>query len=175
VKSGATEPGPGSQNRTTLWQQFAQGQIGMINGSPALLPIIAAGGKLTTADFGDTVIPGKNGPLTSTLAVDDAFVALSPHGHAAAIKKFLDFTYQDSYQLQFDREYDLLPATQTAVNALSSDATFAPFVKLLPQGTIYPAMANWQTVDDQIKTTIGTAIGGNPSAVLGQIQQKATS
>jgi len=29
----------------------------------------------------------------------------------------------------------------------------------LPEGTIYPAIANWQTVDDQIKTTIGTAIG----------------
>src|SRR5215472_9951346 len=98
VKSGATEPGPASQNRTTLWQQFAQGDIGMINGSPALLPIIQAGGKLTTADFGDTTIPGKDGPLSSTLAVQDPFVALSPHGHKDAIKKFLDFTYSDTYQ-----------------------------------------------------------------------------
>ena len=41
--SGVTEPNPGTKNRTDLWKQFAQGQIGMINGSPALIPIIQAG------------------------------------------------------------------------------------------------------------------------------------
>jgi len=77
--------------------------------------------------------------------------------------------------LQFDQEYDLLPATTSAITALSSNATFAPFLQRLPTGTLYPATANWQQVDDNIKTTIGTAIGGNPSAVLGAIQQKATA
>ena len=42
VKSGVTEPNPGTKNRTDLWKQFAQGEIGMINGSPALIPIIQA-------------------------------------------------------------------------------------------------------------------------------------
>jgi multiple sugar transport system substrate-binding protein len=175
VKAGDTEPGPGSQNRTPLWEQFAQGQIGMINGSPALIPIIQAGGKLTSSDYAATAIPGKNGPLTSTLAVGDSFVALNTQGHASQIKQFLDFVYQNKYQLQFDREYDLLPATTSAISALSSDTTFAPFLQRLPTGTLYPATANWQQVDDNVKTTIGTAIGGNPSAVLGAIQQKATS
>jgi len=175
VKAGDTEPGPGSQDRTPLWEQFAQGQIGMINGSPALIPIIQQGGKLTAADYAATAIPGKNGPLTSTLAVGDSFVALDTQGHASQIKQFLDFVYQDKYQLQFDKEYDLLPATTSAINSLSSDTTFAPFLQRLPSGTLYPATGNWQQVDDDIKTTIGTAIGGNPSAVLGAIQQKATS
>jgi multiple sugar transport system substrate-binding protein len=175
VKAGDTEPGPGSQNRTPLWEQFAQGQIGMINGSPALIPIIQAGGKLTSSDYAATAIPGKTGPLTSTLAVGDSFVALNTHGHASQIQQFLDFVYQDKYQLQFDNEYDLLPATTSAINALSSNATFAPFLQRLPSGTLYPATSNWQQVDDNIKTTIGTAIGGNPSSVLGAIQQKATS
>ena len=147
----------------------------MINGSPALIPIIQAGGKLTSSDYAATAIPGKSGPLTSTLAVGDSFVALNTQGHASQIKQFLDFAYQDKYQLQFDKEYDLLPATSSAISALSSDATFAPFLQRLPTGTLYPATANWQQVDDNIKTTIGTAIGGNPSSVLGAIQQKATS
>jgi multiple sugar transport system substrate-binding protein len=175
VKAGDTEPGPGSQDRTPLWEQFAQGQIGMINGSPALIPIIAAGGKLTSSDYAATAIPGKNGPLTSTLAVGDSFVALNTQGHASQIKQFLDFVYQDKYQMQFDQQYDLLPATTSAISALSSNTTFAPFLQRLPTGTLYPATANWQQVDDNIKTTIGTAIGGNPSAVLGAIQQKATA
>lgn len=175
VKAGDTEPGPGSQDRTPLWEQFAQGQIGMINGSPALIPIIQAGKKLTASDYAATAIPGKNGALTSTLAVGDSFVALDTQGHASQIKQFLDFAYQDKYQLQFDNEYDLLPATTSAINALSSNTTFAPFLQRLPTGTLYPSLANWQQVDDNVKTTIGTAIGGNPSTVLGGIQQKATA
>ena len=91
VKAGDTEPGPGSKDRTPLWEQFAQGQIGMINGSPALLPIIQAGGKLTSADYAATAIPGKTGPLSSTLAVCDSFVALNTQKHGAQIKAFLEF------------------------------------------------------------------------------------
>jgi multiple sugar transport system substrate-binding protein len=175
VKAGDTEPGPGTQDRTPLWEQFAAGQVGMINGSPALIPIIQAGGKLTSSDWASTDIAGKNGPLNSTLAVADSIVALNTQGHASQIKQFLDFVYQNKYQLQFDKEYDLLPATTSAINALSSNATFAPFLKRLPSGTLYPSTTNWQQVDDDIKTTIGSAIGGNPASVLGALQQKATS
>ncbi len=49
VSAGDTEPHPGTQNRTPLWQQFAQGKIGMINGSPALVPIIQQAGVLKAA------------------------------------------------------------------------------------------------------------------------------
>ena len=44
VAAGDTEPNPGTVNRTDLWQEFAQGKVGMINGSPALIPIIASAG-----------------------------------------------------------------------------------------------------------------------------------
>ncbi len=71
VKSGVTEPNPGTKNRTDLWKQFAQGDIGMINGSPALIPIIQAGGKLTDSDWASVPIPGKSGPLDKTLGVCD--------------------------------------------------------------------------------------------------------
>ena len=46
--AGDTEPNPGTKNRTDLWKQFAQGQIGMINGSPALVPIIQQGKVLSS-------------------------------------------------------------------------------------------------------------------------------
>ncbi len=38
VAAGDTEPNPGTVNRTDLWEQFAQGKIGMINGSPGAHP-----------------------------------------------------------------------------------------------------------------------------------------
>src|SRR5438445_50687 len=47
VKAGATEPDPATKNRTDLWQQFAQGNIGMITGSPAPTPMIQNAGVLT--------------------------------------------------------------------------------------------------------------------------------
>jgi multiple sugar transport system substrate-binding protein len=175
VAAGDTEPNPGTKNRTDLWKQFAQGQIGMINGSPALIPIIQQGGVLKPSDWAQVPIAGKNGPLQTTLGVCDFTAAFKAGGTSkqAAIKKFLDFAYQDKYQLQFDHEYDLLPATQSATNALSSDKTFAPFLRFLPHSVQYPASTAWANVKTDIQHTIGTAVTGNPQQVLSAIQQTA--
>jgi multiple sugar transport system substrate-binding protein len=175
VKSGATEPNPGNKNRTDLWKQFAQGGIGMINGSPALIPIIESGKVLGASDWTSVPIAGKTAPLTSTLGVCD-FVAAFKNGGTkkqAAIKKFLDFAYQDKYQVQFDKEYSLLPATTSAVNSLASDTTFAPFLKALPNAVQYPSDTSWAAVKTQIQQTIGTALTGDPKKVLGTIEATA--
>src|SRR5579875_1293404 len=91
--SGDTEPNPGSTDRKTVWSEFAAGKIGMVLGSPAVIPIIQAAGTLTSSDYATAPVPGKNGPLTSTLGVHDDIVAFKTGGSAkqAAIKKFLDF------------------------------------------------------------------------------------
>jgi multiple sugar transport system substrate-binding protein len=173
VAAGDTEPHPGTQNRTPLWEQFAQNKIGMINGSPALIPIIQQAGVLKQADWKSVAIAGKNGPLTDTLGVCDNVAAFKPNGHQAQIKKFLDFVYQNQYQLQFDREYDLLPATTTAANALASDPIFGSFIKALPHSVQYPSNTTWAQVKTQVQNTIGTAVTGNPVSVLGALQSTA--
>src|SRR6201998_4584431 len=71
VAAGDTEPNPGSKNRTPLWEQFAQGKIGMINGSPALIPIIQQGGVLTRSDSNSVALAGKSGALSDTPGVCD--------------------------------------------------------------------------------------------------------
>src|SRR5579875_3859181 len=168
VQSGATEPNPGTKNRTDLWKQFAQNQIGMINGSPALIPIIQQGGVLKPSDWAQVPIAGKNGPLQTTLGVCDFTAAFKAGGTSkqAAIKKFLDFAYQDKYQLQFDKEYDLLPATTSATNKLKADPqfgkTFGSFLNLLPKATQYPNSTAWAAVKAQIQHIIGTAVTGDP-------------
>jgi multiple sugar transport system substrate-binding protein len=173
VGAGDTEPNPGSKNRTPLWEQFAQGKIGMINGSPALIPIIQQGGVLTRSDWNSVAIAGKSGALSDTLGVCDNVAAFKANGHEAQIKKFLDFAYQDKYQLQFDREYDLLPATVTAANALASDPTFGSFIKALPHSVQYPSDTAWAQVKTQVQNTIGTAVTGSPASVLGSLQSTA--
>jgi multiple sugar transport system substrate-binding protein len=173
VAAGDTEPNPATKDRTPLWEQFAAGGMGMINGSPALVPIIQQAKVLKPSQWASVAIPGRSGPLHTTLSVCDNVAAFKPNGHEAQIKKFLDFAYQDKYQLQFDHEYDLLPATTSAANALSSDRIFAPFLKNLPHGVQYPSTPAWAQVKTQIQNTIGTAVAGSPSGVLGQIQQTA--
>jgi multiple sugar transport system substrate-binding protein len=174
VKSGATEPNPGTKNRTDLWKQFASGDIGMINGQGALIPIIKSGGKLSDADWASVPIPGKTGPLDKTLGVCDNVSAFNGNGHQAQIKAFLGFAYQDTYQVAFDKEYDLLPATNSGVQALSSDPVFAPFLKALPNSVQYPNDPVWSTVKSQIQTSIGTIVSKDQKSVLSALQQTAT-
>jgi multiple sugar transport system substrate-binding protein len=175
VAAGDTEPNPATKDRTPLWQQFAQGQIGMINASPALVPIIKTAGVLTDGDWTSVPIAGKNGALTKTLGVCDNVAAFKSNGHEAQIKKFLDFAYQDKYQIQFDKEYDLLPATTSAANALASDPIFGPFLKALPNSVQYPSDTAWPQVKTKIQQTIGTALSSDPKSVLSQLQQAATA
>jgi multiple sugar transport system substrate-binding protein len=174
VKAGVTEPNPGTKNRTTLWQQFAQGQIGMINGSPALIPIIQDGKVLQSSDWTSVPIAGKAGPLDKTLGVcDNVSVFKTDPKKQDAAKKFLDFFYQDKYQLQFDKEYYLLPATNSAIKALVSDPTFGPFLKALPNSVQYPNQPVWSTVKTQIQQQIGLAMTQDPKKILDPIQQTA--
>ena len=174
VKAGDTEPNPGTKNRTDLWKQFAQGQIGMINGSPALIPIIQSGGVLTSSDWASVPIAGKTGPLDKTLGVcDNVSVFKTDPSKKAAITKFLDFFYQDQYQIQFDKEYDLLPATNSAIQSLLSDPDFGPFLKALPNSVQYSSDPVWTQVKAQIQQTIGTAMTQSPKQVLDTIQQTA--
>jgi multiple sugar transport system substrate-binding protein len=176
VQSGATEPDPATKNRTDLWQQFAQGNVGMINGSPALIPIIQKAAVLKDSDYGVVAVPGKTGPLTSTVGVADYVVALNNNNHQAAVKAFLDYAYNDQNQLAFDNEYDLLPATTSATTSMASNAQFSGFVKNLSTATLYPSsQANWSTVLTAIQKQIGTAITGDPKSVLNQLQQTATA
>lgn len=176
--AGDTQPNPGGTDRKDVWADFAQGKVGMVLGSPAVIPIIQAAGVLKPADYATAAVPGKNAPLASTLGVHDDIVAFKAGGasHEAAIKKFLDFAYQDKWQLQFDNEYDLLPATQSAATSMGqSDAMFAAFLGNITNSVNYPAQANWTAVENMIKTQVGQAITGNPAQVLGAIQQTATS
>ena len=175
--SGDTQPNPGGTDRKTVWAQFAQGKIGMVLGSPAVIPIIQQAGVLKSGDYGTADVPGKAGPLSDTLGVHDDIVAFKAAGtsHQAAIKQFLDFVYQDKWQLQFDNEYDLLPATQSAATEMGKNPMFSAFLGNITNSINYPSLANWTSVENMIKTQVGQAITGNPSQVLGAIQQTASS
>ena len=106
---------------------------------------------------------GQDRATGKTLGVcDNVSVFKTDPSKKAAITKFLNFFYQDKYQIQFDKEYDLLPATNSAVQALSSSTTFGPFLKALPNSVQYSSDPVWTEVKTQIQQTIGTAMTQDP-------------
>jgi len=114
-------------------------------------------------DWASVPIPGKSGPLDKTLGVcDNVSVFKTNSSKQAAITKFVDFFYQDKYQIQFDKEYDLLPATNSAVKSLASDPIFGPFLKALPNSVQYPSAPVWTQVKTQIQQTVATALTQAP-------------
>jgi multiple sugar transport system substrate-binding protein len=177
VKAGDTQPSPATTNRQTIWDDFAAGQVGMAGGSGALIGGITKAAKLTAADWGVATMPGKTAPLTQSLAVHDDITAFKAGGHAAQIKQFLDFAYADKYQVQFDNEYNLLPATTSASTSLSaSNPVAAGFLATVPNAVVYPNQTNWNSLSSLVKKDIGTAVQGtSPATVLGDLQKSATS
>lgn len=175
VQAGDTEPNPGTKNRADLLTQFAHGQVGLLNGLTALLPIIRQAGVLKDADWGTAAIAGKAGPLDKTLGVCDFVAAFKGDGSKQnAIKKFLDFAYQDKYQVAFAEQYNLLPGTTSAAVAFSkSNPALAPFVSALPNAVQYPNSPAWAQIKTQIQQNVGTAIGPDPKSVLDSLQQAA--
>jgi len=177
VKAGDTQPSPATTNRQTIWDDFSAGKVGMAGGSGALIGDITKTAKLQASDWGVATMPGKTGPLTQALAVHDDITAFKAGGHAAQIKKFLDFAYSDKYQMQFDNEYNLLPATTSGSTALSAANPVAKgFLDTVPNGVVYPANSNWNSLSALIKKDIGQAAQGtDPAKVLGELQKSATS
>jgi multiple sugar transport system substrate-binding protein len=175
VKAGDTEPNPGTKNRAEVLEQFAEGDVGMMNGTTNLIQVIKTANKLADADWGTAAITGKTGPIAKTLGVCDFMAAFKGDGSKqAAIKKFIDFTFQDKYQIAFDQEYNLLPGTVSGAAAFSKlDPTLAPFMTALPNAVQYPSDTSWAQVKTQIQQIIGTAIGPDPKSVLDTIQQTA--
>jgi multiple sugar transport system substrate-binding protein len=176
VKQGLTEPDPATTNRTEVWQQFAEGNVGFVDdGQGALIPIIQKAGVLTGSDWGTAPLVGRNAALNTTMGVADQISAFKTGpDKAAAIKKWLDFVYENANQLAFSREYDLLPATISASDTLATDPVFGGFIKALPNAQLAPSDPAWIAVKGPLQNTIGLAVLQNPASILDKLQQIVT-
>ncbi|MGV9328772.1 extracellular solute-binding protein [Streptosporangium sandarakinum] len=171
VDAGLTTPNPGTKDRKKVWEDFAAGKVGMVNGGPMSIPIFEKGGL---TNFGVTPIAGKTGPLDTTLGVMDWIMAFNKNGHKEEIKKFFDFFYSSSAVQKISDTYKLLPVTTSGIEKLSSDEKLKPFLDALPNATFYPFTdPKWSEVNTQMKQTVGNAVTGDPAQVLGAIQKVA--
>nr|WP_237694768.1 sugar ABC transporter substrate-binding protein [Streptomyces sp. SID5468] len=178
IKSNLVDPGltgtdPAVTNRQDVFDAFCKGQVGMLNGHPTLLQQAAK----AHVDFGIAKIPGKNGPLGSTVGVADWMMAFKQHGHRQQIGKFLQFAYGQQNTLQFLKQYDLLPVTVSASDAMRSDTSVKqlwPFIDELPSAQFYPDnKTSWGPVNARLKQVIGRAATHDPTGVLTSLQRTA--
>ncbi|MET9042159.1 extracellular solute-binding protein [Streptomyces sp. NPDC004362] len=178
VDKGLTGPvEPAKLNRADAFAAFTRGEVGMLNGHPSLMKAAAAEG----VKFGVVPMPGVDGRAKSTMGVADWMTAFRQNGHQDRIRDFLDYVYSDKNVLAFSREYDLLPVTNSAQEAMSAsprDADLAPFLEELPSSELYPVgKTSWAAVSADIKQQVGKAVGpgGSAAAVLGALQREAVT
>ncbi|MET9967465.1 extracellular solute-binding protein [Streptomyces sp. NPDC006356] len=177
VGKGLTGPvAPGRLNRADAFSAFAAGDVGMLNGHPSLMQMAAKKG----VKFGMVPMPGREGPTKVSMGVADWMTAFKQNGHAEQVGDFLDFVYDKENVLDFSREYDLLPVTNSAstvMSGASQDADLKPFLEQLSLSELYPVgRTSWAAVSAGVKKRIGGAVasGGSPSAILGQLQAAAS-
>ncbi|KUJ69869.1 ABC transporter substrate-binding protein [Streptomyces albus subsp. albus] len=176
VGAGLTGPGtPGRTNRQQVFDAFARGEVGMLNGHPTLMKQAAQGG----VEYGTAALPGIDGKSKSTMGVADWMMAFRQNGKREEIGTFLDFVYRDDNVLDFTSQYDLLPVTSTVSESMREDSEYKRLWKFLDQlefAEFYPASKpSWAAVSKDIKEKIGAVVapGGDPAGVLGEIQRHA--
>lgn len=178
VGEGLTGPvAPGKLDRADAFKAFTSGKVGMLNGHPTLMEEAKSAG----IKVGMVPLPGINGKSKSSMGVADWMMAFKQNGHRKQIGKFLDFAFSDKNVVDFAGQYDLLPVTYSANDAMASDKQYAALSKFqdaLPTSELPPVgKTSWATVSTSIKKNIGRAVepGVNPATVLGQIARDAAS
>ncbi|MDN3266263.1 extracellular solute-binding protein [Streptomyces sp. MA15] len=166
---------PGELDRAEAFEAFAAGEVGMLNGHPSLMEMARKKG----VKYGMVPIPGADGESPSALGVTDWMTAFEKNGHRDQIGDFLDFVYSEKNVLDFSREYDLLPVTGSASQAMAAsgqDKEIKPFLDQLPLSELYPVgKTSWAAVSAAVKQKIGEAVepDGSPAGVLGELQATA--
>jgi multiple sugar transport system substrate-binding protein len=173
VKAGLTTPNPASTQRSDVFNEFAQGKIGMIDGAVFLPTQIKQ--QNPSLQYGVSGIPVNAGQPQFTLAVQDYLMSFKHAGNTAAVERFVDYLYKPTNYNTILNAEGFLPPLNNDGASFASNPTLAPFVKALPSAILYPnTQANWPVVQGAIQQQIGLAVQGqDPSSVLGQIQQVA--
>jgi multiple sugar transport system substrate-binding protein len=169
-----TEPNPGKTVRKEVFEQFGQGNIGMVTGA-SFLPTVLKGAK-STVQYGVSTVP-THGHDPVTLGVQDYLMAFKKDGNKEAVSKFVNFFYQRDNYVRFCDEEGFLPVTLSGVESLKADPDFAPFLDLLVNARFYPQTdPKWTNTVAALKNQLGTAVqpGGDPAKVLKGIQATAT-
>ncbi|WP_330175124.1 extracellular solute-binding protein [Streptomyces sp. NBC_01498] len=177
VGKGLTGPvAPGELDRADAFEAFADGKVGMLNGHPTLMQEAEKAG----VDIGMVPMPGATGRSKATMGVADWIMAFKQPGQREQAGAFLDFAFEDRNVMDFVGQYDLLPVTYSASEAMVTDDQYEelrPFLEALPTSELYPfGKTSWAGVSEDVKKNIGKTVrpGAAPAEILARIGRDAT-
>ncbi|MDV6012124.1 extracellular solute-binding protein [Haloechinothrix sp. LS1_15] len=173
VEDGLTQPNPATTDRADMFNAFAQGEVGMLNGAVFLPGIIDE--QNPDLNYEIAPIPSNENHPSSTLGVQDYLMAFDNPGNEETVRAFIDYVYTTERYTEFLETERFLPATESASEVMAADEELAPFIEALPDARFYPTTdPAWSAVDGMVKQEIGTAVQDeDPRAVLDRIQQRA--
>ncbi len=172
IDEGATQPDPGSSDRTPLINVFVQGKIGFIEALPPTVDQIAT--ENPDLKYELAPIPTKDGSPV-TLGVADHLMAFQNDGNKQeSIQTFLDYFYSADVYSNFVTTEKFLPVTESGAEAFSNDS-LQVFLDALPDARFYPSTNTaWSAAQGAFQSLIGQiAQGKDAEEVLAEIQAKA--
>lgn len=178
IGEGLTGPvPPGDLNRGEAVEAFLTGEAAMVNAPLSLIRQIKDSSD--SVPYGAVPLPSRDGKETPTMGTADWVVAFRNDDHRTAIGQFLDFLYTDKYVTEQAAQYELLPVTTSAADAMRADKAHKPLwngLDTLQNLRLYPvAETNWSEVATEIRRRIGKAVtpDGDPEEVLESIAKVA--
>jgi multiple sugar transport system substrate-binding protein len=172
---------PAVLNRVGIYADFAVGSVGMVFGDSQLMRRAVAAGVEVRADPGTARLPGRDGPVASTLGEAAWVVGLNRGGDREPVSTFLRYVFGSGRATGFASRYELLPVTTQATDemiASGEPARLLPFLEELPNAAFHPVgKVSWSSVAASISTGIGEALqpGADVAAVLGRLQRRAAA
>lgn len=172
IDEGATQPDPGSTDRTPLINVFVQGKLGFIEALPPTVGQIETDNPDLNYELAP--IPTADGSPV-TLGVADHLMAFENDGDKQdAITTFLDYFYATDVYTNFVTTEKFLPVTESGAEAFADDS-LQVFLDALPNAKFYPSTnANWSAAQGAFQSLIGQIDQGKSAEdVLAEIQAKA--
>ena len=167
-----TQNNPGKTNRQDAFDLFASGKVGMVVGFSPLAATLDAAKKV---DYGVAPMPTKaDGGEPQTFDVTDYLMAFKKKGNQDAVKAFYDLYYQKDQVNTFIKAEGFLPVTKSGIEQFKSDTKLATYLETLPNAHLTPTDdPTWDKVKLAVQQNLGTAVTGDPKAVLDKLQKSA--
>lgn len=175
VTDGVTQNNPARTNRAQAFDLFKSGNVGMVVGFSPLAQTLDEEGKV---DYGVAPMPTGDGKPPRTLGVTDYLMAFKKKGNKDAVKAFYDLYYQKDEVNTFIEKEGFLPVTKSGLDYFAKDKDLKVYLDTLPNVRLTPTDdPAWDRVKLAVQQNIGAAVrpDGDPKAVLGKLQQTATS
>ncbi len=166
-----TQNNPARTNRADAFDLFKSGKAGMVVGFSPLAAALDADGKVK---YAVAPMASKSGSDPQTFGVTDYLMAFKKPGNQEAVKAFYDLYYQKDQINTFIKKEGFLPVTKTGLEAFADDAKLKVYLDTLPNAQLTPTDdPTWDKVKLAVQQNLGSAMTGDPKAVLDKLQQTA--